>query len=671
MKSIVGFSLGIALGAMLPVALSGQIQIEDSIHWSVEVDEAVITGETNAVTAENALRVIRKLRLEQVRFGSSQTLQDALRLTNGVRMNHDPALGGGLSMNGLGGLNVKIMLDGVPLVGRLGGNIDLGQIRLDEIESIEIVDGPMAVEFGTNSLAGTINLISKKSKVSSPTLTTMLRYESVGDYTQSISAGWSGANHSTTISGSNHVFDGWSMGDPSFDWVEDFVADSGRVATWNPKQQRQLNLKSTLTTGNWTLSPTFLFLDEMIINRGLPRGPYGLSAFDDVYHTLRLLPSLQAKNFDEDGVKWNVIASVQSFSRKKNGFITDLTTLDSEPQAAQQQDTTGVTSLMSRGTRNIHLNSNWSIRAGWDVNHEIYESGRIEEGLQEMTDAAVFALTTFEEPTFKGQIGIRKAWNSSFRNPMLPSINALIKSGTSRIRFAYARGYRAPTLKELHFRFVDINHQLFGNPNLQAESSNYSEVSWSSKRENSQILTKIFVNDVVDRISLIDQLDGTFRYENVYRFHARGISFNGDLKLDNFYLSSGVQFTGREQNINASDSKAEVLWTPEFTGSLEFQIIETLALNVNAKYNGSQPRNVVDEQNEIVVQKSEPYSMLDAQVRWQKSAWIVQLGINNIFDVTTTQALGNGGAHSSGTTWLAWGRSISFTLTHKLNAKSS
>ena len=104
---------------------------------------------------------------------------------------------------------------------------------------------------------------------------------------------------------------------------------------------------------------------------------------------------------------------------------------------------------------------------------------------------------------------------------------------------------------------------------------------------------------------------------------------------------------------------------------VRFQIIETLALNVNAKYNGSQPRNVVDEQNQIVVQKSEPYSMLDAQVRWQKSAWIVQLGINNIFDVTTAQALGNGGAHSSGTTWLAWGRSISFTLTHKLNAKSS
>jgi len=665
------YALAAALGASLPVAVFGQIQSQDSIFWSVEVDEAVVTGETSAVKAENALRVINKLRLDEVRFGSSQTLQDALRLTNGIRMNHDLALGGGLSMNGLGGLNIKIMLDGVPLVGRLGGNIDLGQIRLDLIESIEIVDGPMAVEFGTNSLAGAINLLTKKSKIASPSLTTMLRYESVGDYTQSVNASWSGTNHSTTISCSNHVFDGWSVGDPFFDWIEDFVADSSRVASWNPKQQRQFNFKSTLTVGNWTLSPTLFFLDEKIINRGLPRGPYGLSAFDDEYQTRRFLPSLQVKSFDENGVGWNIIASVQSFSRRKNGLITDLTTLTSELQSAQQQDTTGVTSIMSRGTRNVNLNSNWSIRFGWDINHENYKSERIENGLQAMTDAAAFALTTFESTSFKGQFGIRQAWNSSFQNPLLPSVNTLIKSGLNRFRFSYASGYRAPTLKELYFRFVDINHQLFGNPNLKAESSNYSEMSWSRAQKNFQIRSKIFVNDVVDRISLVDQLDGTYRYENISRFNARGISVSADSKWGRVQLSGGFQYTGREQTLTASDNSSDVLWTPEFTGSVQFEIVEPLSFNLNAKHNGSQPRNVIDDQDQIVIQKSEPYSMLDAQLRWQQASWTLQFGVNNIFDVTTAQALENGGAHSSGTTWLAWGRSMSFTLTHKLRAKGS
>ena len=36
--------------------------------------------------------------------------------------------------------NIKILLDGVPLIGRENGNIDLSQINLSNIEKIEIID---------------------------------------------------------------------------------------------------------------------------------------------------------------------------------------------------------------------------------------------------------------------------------------------------------------------------------------------------------------------------------------------------------------------------------------------------------------------------------------------------------------------------------------------------
>ena len=39
-------------------------------------------------------------------------------------------------------------------------------------------------------------------------------------------------------------------------------------------------------------------------------------------------------------------------------------------------------------------------------------------------------------------------------------------------RASYARGFRAPSLKELYFDFVDINHNIKGNKNLIAEQSN-------------------------------------------------------------------------------------------------------------------------------------------------------------------------------------------------------
>ena len=44
-------------------------------------------------------------------------------------------------MQGVNGENVKILIDGVPVIGRLNGHIDLSQINLSNIEKIEIVEG--------------------------------------------------------------------------------------------------------------------------------------------------------------------------------------------------------------------------------------------------------------------------------------------------------------------------------------------------------------------------------------------------------------------------------------------------------------------------------------------------------------------------------------------------
>ena len=56
------------------------------------------------------------------------------------------------------------MIDDVAVIGRLNGNIDLSQINLNNVERIEIVEGPLSVEYGTDALAGTINLITKSTE---------------------------------------------------------------------------------------------------------------------------------------------------------------------------------------------------------------------------------------------------------------------------------------------------------------------------------------------------------------------------------------------------------------------------------------------------------------------------------------------------------------------------
>ena len=54
-------------------------------------------------------------------------------------------LGNSISLQGISGQNIKVMIDGVPLIGREGGNIDLSQINLSSVERIEMIEGPMGV----------------------------------------------------------------------------------------------------------------------------------------------------------------------------------------------------------------------------------------------------------------------------------------------------------------------------------------------------------------------------------------------------------------------------------------------------------------------------------------------------------------------------------------------
>ena len=125
-----------------------------------EIEDAVVTGERGESKVSNAIRVIKVIDADEIQNSASQNLSELLRSQLNFRISNDLVLGGGLSINGLGGNNIKIMVNGVPMVGRLNGEIDLTQIQISQYDRIEIVEGPLAVEYGTNSLAGTINLIT-------------------------------------------------------------------------------------------------------------------------------------------------------------------------------------------------------------------------------------------------------------------------------------------------------------------------------------------------------------------------------------------------------------------------------------------------------------------------------------------------------------------------------
>ena len=183
---------GIEVGNSLDLYLHGYKKITKS--WSNDLvsiklekleyglDEVVITAQYEPVPKNESINAIRTISANEIEERAAVNLNDVLRKELFFRVGQDNILGSQLSMQGISGENVKIMIDGVPVVGRLNGNIDLTQLNLNNIERIEIVEGPLAVNYGSNALAGTINLITKTAKTNETAASAEFFTESIGHF---------------------------------------------------------------------------------------------------------------------------------------------------------------------------------------------------------------------------------------------------------------------------------------------------------------------------------------------------------------------------------------------------------------------------------------------------------------------------------------------------------
>ena len=67
-----------------------------------------------------------------------------------------------MQLNGLGNDYILILVDGKRIHGDVGGQNDLNLIDPHNIEKIEIVKGASSALYGSDAIAGVINVITKK-----------------------------------------------------------------------------------------------------------------------------------------------------------------------------------------------------------------------------------------------------------------------------------------------------------------------------------------------------------------------------------------------------------------------------------------------------------------------------------------------------------------------------
>lgn len=671
------------LSIALPLSASphGNNKAGDSTIADQAIGEVVVTGQYASGTVEKAVQRIRVIDRKKIDAMSAQNLRDVLMNEMNIRLSQDNVLGSSLSVQGITGQNVKILVDGVPVIGRQDGNIDLTQINLHNIERIEVIEGPMSVNYGTDALAGTINLITRKTTTHSWEAGIASYAENIGNYNLNGRLAFRRGRHSVSLTGGRNLFDGWKQDDPILVGFGAAPADRNRTQDWKPKTQYLAGLQYALKVNAATII-TYKgdYFRETILNRGTP-DYYGEKALDDYYRTYRSDHALYLNSTLKKHHNLHVQVAFNDYKRVKNTYNKDLTTLsEALSQADGAQDTSRFRLFSSRGTFSAarpEAKINYEI--GYDVNVETATGVRIEEGRQAIGDYAVFASAEYRPLTsLTIRPGLRYAYNTDYPAPLVPSVHVRYKLESVTLRASWARGFRSPTLKELYFDFHDSNHDIDGNKDLRAEySDNYNvaaQYAARSGRVGYRLEATAFYNDIRDRIDLAAVSGSRYSYVNIGRYRSRGIQFNADLNIDRFHATAGFSYLGRLNALSGESNIPEYSYNPEARASATYDIRPLdLSASVFFKYTGRTPGYGLNDSGAVVRTSIAAFSMADltlSRLFFHKQLNI-GIGCKNIFDVTRiSQTAGTDGtAHGGSGTSIPYSTGRSYFVRADLNLK--
>ncbi|MFY7792974.1 MAG: TonB-dependent receptor plug domain-containing protein [Chitinophagaceae bacterium] len=142
------------------IGVAQTASVADSVR-SVDMDEVVVTATRSERLLGNTAVPVTLIRQQTIRQSGSLRLHDILGEQTGLFITQ--GFGRGVQMQGLSPDYTLILLDGEPLIGRMGGVLDLTRLTVGNIRKIEIVKGPSSSLYGSEALAGVINIITDGS----------------------------------------------------------------------------------------------------------------------------------------------------------------------------------------------------------------------------------------------------------------------------------------------------------------------------------------------------------------------------------------------------------------------------------------------------------------------------------------------------------------------------
>jgi outer membrane receptor for ferrienterochelin and colicins len=671
----------LSLPVVIRISSLGFQEYTDTIHEPGEhilflspeyyqLDKVVVTGQFRPQPVDRSIYKIEVLDNKQIRLTAANNLGELLKNEVSFQYRPEGVLGDFLRIRGLTGEYVKILIDGMPVTGRVADRIDLNQLSLYNVDHVEVIEGPMSVVYGSNALAGAINIITSDYSSNDALFRVNGYYETVGVYNFDASGSKRLGNHTISLNAARNFHAGWGPDEES------------RYKIWKPKLQYITGGSYHFRKKNFNLKYNTDFLHEEL--RDL--GPLELEnlyekAIDSYHFTQRWNHRLDVSNTFSDDFVLNMQAGYSYYGKRKVTYINDLVnlqkTLSDNPDL---NDTTSFNLLSLRGFVSNKSGQKFEYQTGFDLSYETAE-GKRTRGEQYIADIAGFMNIIYRPVnTLSIQPGVRIIHNSKYKAPLIYALNIKYQPGNFTMRGNYAKGFRAPSLKQLYLEFIDSNHEIYGNPDLKAETADNISFSgdyrYSRGKHSFELGIDVFYNSIKNAIQLAVDTNrpGWGIYFNVEGQHyiTKGVEASiGYHFFPRLSIKAGLLTTGRSR----LDDEQNFVYSTDVVSSVKYHSPKySYELSVFYKYNDGYldfAGNFTSEgelsgYGQRFVSGYHSMDITLSKFFFERKL-VVSTGIKNVFDVSLVASSGNLNIHGSGTdtTPVGYGRTFFIKLGYR------
>ena len=468
------------------------------VDRTYNLNPVVVTGSGHHQRLKSTATPVHVLSAQEIREQGITTFDGALtRMMPQVSM-APSSMGSFLRLNGLGNKYILILINGQKLNGDISNNVDLNRINMARVKRIEVLDGAASSLYGSDAIAGVINIITDQPTQNLVSATSDTRVSGHGQLTENV------------------TLDIYKNGFGSYTSFGYDRADSYRN---NDLEY----VKGSDTETQTSIAPLFTGYRSHTFGQKFTYAPnqhLALNAGADYSYKITDRPKTREDitggndyEMRYKGFRWN-LGGIYKFNAKNSlqaDFTVDRFRYGKEYDVATKTYAVGdyvqsKKQLMMEGNVKAILaltkHSTTIFGADWRKEYLDATSGNIDEHVYSLAAYAQHETKLQRDLTLT--LGLRLTHHETFNNHLTPKATLMYAPGNFRFRATYSAGFRAPGLDELYYHYFSVNRgkaQIsFGNQDLSPEKSNYFSLNAEYRDEVIAVSLTGYLNRINDMV---------------------------------------------------------------------------------------------------------------------------------------------------------------------------